>query len=274
MSDFNEFKDVLDGFEKELKSECEDVFLVHSTFRDIRDMVEKMVQSRDKRIKELEDRSSPKVSQEFADKPPTEKPEKECPPGKILNPKTGRCINKPKEKTQKRRGLPNKSEVAEPEQMPSSKPMSSPKQEKSMSFDEALEHIRTTGKPGSYRAFLNGIKTKFGIILKYDNHGDDYAEPTLYFMKGKKECSREEMKKVQQYVIDTAEKSKSPPVSKYHQKQYEKFMKTTEKDDLKEAFVEKVEPEPELPPRRNPPRGFFSTTVSEPRTRKKPQYFS
>ena len=51
-------------------------------------------------------------------------------------------------------------------------------------------------------------------------------------------------------------------------------MKTTEKDDLKEAFVEKVEPEPELPPRRNPPRGFFSTTVSGPRTRKKPQYFS
>ena len=51
-------------------------------------------------------------------------------------------------------------------------------------------------------------------------------------------------------------------------------MKTTEKDDLKEAFVEKVEPEPELPPRRNPPRGFFSTTVSGPRTRNKPQYFS
>ena len=320
MSDFNEFKDVLDGFEKELKSECEDVFLVHSTFRDIRDMVEKMVQSRDKRIKELEGRSSPKVSQESVDKPPTEKPEKECPPGKILNPKTGRCINKPKEKTQKRRGrpkkfdklveedepkpkkecppgkilnpktgrcinkpkektqkrrgLPKKSEVAEPEQKTSPKPMSSPKQEKSMSFDEALEHIRTTGKPGSYRAFMNGIKKKFGITLKYDNHGDDYALPDLYFMKGKKECSRAEMERVMKYVIDTAEKSKSPPVSKYHQKQYEKFMKTTEKGDLKEAFVEKVEPEPEVPPRRNPPRGFFSTTVSGPRTRNKPQYFS
>ena len=58
------------------------------------------------------------------------------------------------------------------------------------------------------------------------------------------------MKKVKQYVIDTAEKSKSPPVSKYHQKQYEKFMKTTEKDDLKEA-VEKPEPEPEKVPRYN-----------------------
>ena len=274
MSDYDEFKKVINGFEKALKPECEDVFLVHSTFRDIRDMVEAMVQKRDKKIKELESKSSPKVSQGSVEKPPTDKPEKECPPGKILNPKTGRCINKPKEKTQKRRGRPKKSVSVGPEQIPSPKPMSSPKQEKSMSFNEALEHIRTTGKPGSYRAFLNGIKTKFGITLKYDNHGDDYAEPTLYFMKGKKECSREEMEKVKQYVIDTAEKSKSPPVSKYHQKQYEKFMKTTEKDDLKEAFVEKVEPEPELPPRRNPPRGFFSTTVSGPRTRKKPQYFS
>jgi len=324
MTDYDEFKKVINGFEKELKSECEDVFLLHSTFRDIRDMVEAMVQKRDKKIKELESKSSPKVSQGSVEKPPTDKPEKECPPGKILNPKTGRCINKPKEKTQKRRGRPKKFDKPEeseepkltgkpekecppgkilnpktgrcinkpkektqkrrgrpkksvsagPEQIPSPKPMSSPKQEKSMSFNEALEHIRTTGKPGSYRAFLNGIKTKFGITLKYDNHGDDYAEPTLYFMKGKKECSIEEMKKVKQYVIDMAEKSKSPPVSKYHQKQYEKFMKTTEKDDLKEAFVEKSEPEPELPPRRNPPRGFFSTTVSGPRTRKKPQYFS
>ena len=179
----------------------------------------------------------------------TDKPEKECPPGKILNPKTGRCINKPKEKTQKRRGRPKKSVVAEQEQTPSPKPMPSPKQEKSMNFNEALEYIRTTGKPGSYRKFLNDIKTKFGITLKYDNHGDDYAEPTLYFMKGKKECSREEMEKVKKYVIDTAEKSKSPPVSKYHQKQYEKFVKTTEEDDLKEAFVEKSEPEPEKEPR-------------------------
>jgi len=296
MSDYDEFKKVINGFEKELKSECEDVFLLHSTFRDIRDMVELMIQSRDKRIKELESKSSPKKSVTSVDKSekecppgkilnpktgrcinkpkektqkrrgrpnkfdksedikepkPTDKPKKECPPGKIFNPKTGRCINKPKEKTQKKRGRPNKSVSAEQEQMPSPKPMSTPRNEKSMSFDEALEHIRTTGKPGSYRAFLNGIKKKFGITLKYDNHGDDYAEPTLYFMKGKKECSLEEMKKVQQYVIDTAEKSKSPPVSKYHQKQYEKFMKTTDNEDLKEAFVEKPEPEPEKLPRYN-----------------------
>ena len=116
--------------------------------------------------------------------PSEDKPKKECPPGKIVNPKTGRCINKPKEKTHKKPGRPKKTVVASPEPMPS------PKKSTSLSFDEALEHIRTTGKPGSYRTFLNGIKKKFGITLKYDNHGDDYAEPTLYFMKGKKEASR------------------------------------------------------------------------------------
>ena len=309
MSDYIQFKKVLSDFEKELKPECENVFLVHSTFRDIRDMIETMIQSRDKRIKELESKSSPKVSHKSVEKPkveklPKDKPEKECPPGKIVNPKTGRCINKPKEKTHKNRGRPRKfDKPEEPKEKPTEKPSTDkpekecppgkivnpktgrcinkpkekthknrgrpkktvtvspdpmpshykkPSSEKStLSFDEALEHIRTTGKPGSYRKFLNDIKKKFGITLKYDNHGDDYAEPTLYFMKGKKEASIEEMKKVKQYVIDTAEKSKSPPVSKYHQKQYEKFLKTTEEGDLKEAFVEKVEPEPEPKPRYN-----------------------
>ena len=219
------------------------------------------------------------------DKPeePKEKPKKECPPGKIINPKTGRCINKPKEKSNRRRGRPKKSEPKEnyswigedsdeeddninPEVLKKLKlfkketprkykelkkdikkkfglilhfdeidklyiykngeeevlskeaekfildsikkpvPMSEP--EKSMNFDEALEHIRTNGKPGSYRKFLNGIKKKFGITLKYDNHGDDYAVPDLYFMKGKKECSRAEMEEVKKYVIDRAEKLK------------------------------------------------------------------
>jgi len=295
MSDLDEFKSVLAGFEKSIEYECSDPDLINSIFRDIRDMVETMIQKRDK---ELEGKSSPMVTssvvekpekvcppgkivnpktgrcinkpkekthkkpgrpkkfdkpeepkEKSTDKPSTDKPEKECPPGKIVNPKTGRCINKPKEKTHKNRGRPKKTVAVSPDPMQSH--YKKPSSEKPMSFDEALEHIRTNGKPGSYRTFLNGIKKKFGITLKYDNHGDDYAMPDLYFMKGKKEASREEMKKVQKYVIDTAEKSKSPPVSKYHQKQYEKFMKTTDKDDLKEAFVEKVEPEPEKVPRYN-----------------------
>ncbi len=57
--------------------------------------------------------------------------------------------------------------------------------------------------------------------------------------------------KLNNMLLIWQKKSKSPPVSKYHQKQYEKFMKTTDKDDLKEAFVEKVEPEPEKVPRYN-----------------------
>jgi len=289
MSDFTEFKDVLNGFEKELRYECENPLSVNSMIRDIKDMVETMIQSRDKRIKKLESKSSPKPSHEEVEKPgkecppgkivnpktgrcinkpkekthkkpgrpkkfdkpeePKEKSKKECPPGKIVNPKTGRCINKPKEKTHKKPGRPKKTVAVSPDPMPSH--YKKPSSEKPMSFDEALEHIRTTGKPGSYRKFLNGIKTKFGITLKYDNHGDDYAEPTLYFMKGKKEASIYSISEVKKYVIDTAEKSKSPSVSKYHQKQFEKFMKTTNKDDLKEAFVEKVEPEPEKEPRYN-----------------------
>lgn len=273
MSDYDEFKKVINGFEKSIEYECSDPDLINSIFRGIREMVETMIQSRDKRIKELAGKSSPKVPHISVEKPPTDKPEKvcppgkivnpktgrcinkpkekthkkpgrpkkfdkpeepkekstekpstdkpekECPPGKIVNPKTGRCINKPKEKTHKKKGLPKKTFVAPPETMPSHYKKPSSEKSTSLSFDEALEHIRTTGKPGSYRKFLNGIKTKFGITLKYDNHGDDYAEPTLYFMKGKKEASIYSISEVKKYVIDTAEKSKSPHVSKYHQKQ-------------------------------------------------------
>jgi hypothetical protein len=339
MSDLLDFEKNLTEIEEELKSECEDSYIIESTFVAIRDMIEVLIIKRDQRIKELESKlkPSPKVSPVEKQNEPTDKPKKECPPGKILNPKTGRCINKPKEKTQKRRGRPKKNvekpkeseekpkkecppgkilnpktgrcinkpkektqkrrgrpKKSEPKEdyswigedsddeeddninpevlkklklfkketpkkykvlkkdiqkqfgltlhfdemdklyiykngeeevlskeaekfildsikkpLPMSEPEPKPKPKKSMSFDEALEYIRTTGKPGSYRKFLNGIKNKFGITLKYDNHGDDYAEPTLYFMKGKKECSREEMEKVKQYVIDTAEKFKS-----------------------------------------------------------------
>ena len=76
-------------------------------------MIEVLIIKRDQRIKELESKlkSSPKVSPEPVkqNEPSEDKPKKECPPGKILNPKTGRCINKPKEKTQKRRGRPKKN---------------------------------------------------------------------------------------------------------------------------------------------------------------------
>ena len=117
MSDYDEFKKVLSGFEKSIEYECSDPDLINSIFKDIRDMVETMIQKRDERIKELESKSSPKVPPKVSPKPvvkpEVEKPKKECPPGKILNPKTGRCINKPKEKTQKRRGRPKKFDKTE-----------------------------------------------------------------------------------------------------------------------------------------------------------------
>lgn len=258
MSDYSAFKKHISDFERKLKPECEDIFLVHSSFKDIRELVDDLITARDKKIQELEtklkfDKSSTESSKPKKDCPPDKivnpktgrcikkpkekthkkpekpkksvpQPKKECPPGKIINPNTGRCIKKPKEKTHKKPGKPKKSVSVEKH---------TPEPEKSMSlsesFDKALEHIRTNGKPGSYRKFLNSIKSKYGITLKYDNHGDDYVAPDLYFMKGKKEGSREEMEKVMKYVIDEAEKSKKPPVSKYHQKQFEKFMKTSKK---------------------------------------------
>tara|TARA_B000000557_G_C20810417_1_gene459800 strand:- start:204 stop:1142 length:939 start_codon:yes stop_codon:yes gene_type:complete len=311
MSDYSAFKKHINDFERKLKPECEDIFLVHSSFKDIRELVDDLITTRDKKIQELEtklkkfDKSSTESSKPKKDCPPdkilnpktgrcinkpkekthkkrgrpkksmpqqeefvkawlkakngptgtllkltnnikdkfnathqygddgeiifkkygvelgkpetdkiqkyvidsqknNDKPKKECQPGKIINPKTGRCIKKPKEKTHKKTGLPKKIVKASPALK---KPTPAPEESvSSENFDEALEHIRTNGKPGSYKTFLNGIKRKFGITLKYDNHGDDYAVPDLYFMKGKKEATREEMEKVMKYVIDAAKK--------------------------------------------------------------------
>lgn len=51
MSDYTQFKKVLSDFEKSIEYECSDPDLINSIFKDIRDMVELMIQSRDKRIK-------------------------------------------------------------------------------------------------------------------------------------------------------------------------------------------------------------------------------
>ena len=113
MSDLLDFEKNFTEIEEELKSECEDSYIIESNFVAIRDMIEVLILKRDQRIKELESKlkSSPKVSPEPVkqNEPSEEKPKKECPPGKIVNPKTGRCINKPKEKTHKKRGRPKKN---------------------------------------------------------------------------------------------------------------------------------------------------------------------
>tara|TARA_Y100001970_G_C14014612_1_gene740263 strand:+ start:106 stop:903 length:798 start_codon:yes stop_codon:yes gene_type:complete len=237
--DFLEFKSTMKEVSDNLSYDCG--FPVEEIFNDVVSDVGNLLFSRNKKIADLEKKLKKSPKKEVTplkQNEPDEKPKKECPPGKIINPKTGRCINKPKEKTQKK---PQKDKskkecppgkivnpktgrcINKPKEKTNKKSGKSnnpeiqlpPEPDKSISlsesFNKALEHIRTTGKPGSYRALMNDIKRKFGITLKYDNHGDDYAAPDLYFMKGKKECSREEMKEVMKYVVDTAEKSKSPP---------------------------------------------------------------
>lgn len=134
MSDYTELKKILHKFSEDITNECKKVS------EDISDSVESMIKKADS-AKALPDKVN-------------KKPKKECPPGKIINPKTGRCINKPKEKTQKKRGRPKKSD-------------------------------------------------------------------------------------------------KSPPVSKYYQKQYEKYVKPSEGDNIQEAFFEKVVEEPKKQPRYN-----------------------
>lgn len=134
MSDYTELKKILHKFSEDITNECKKVS------EDISDSVESMIKKAD----------SAKALQDKVNK----KPKKECPAGKIINPKTGRCINKPKEKTQKKRGRPKKSD-------------------------------------------------------------------------------------------------KSPPVSKYYQKQYEKYVKPSEGDNIQEAFFEKVVEEPKKQPRYN-----------------------
>ena len=86
-------------------------------------------------------------------------------------------------------------------------PKSSPKSSPEMSVQQALEkyHEATKGG-GEYRTLLNTIKRKFGVTLKYDNHGDPYAMPDLYLMKGKKECSGKEAREVREFVIDHVKK--------------------------------------------------------------------
>ena len=113
---------------------------------------------------------------------------------------------KRKEKsTPKKRGRPKKSVKKASPKMPT--PKSSPKSSPKMSFDEALEKYRRYGGAGTYRKLMNSIKKEFKVTLKYDNHGDEYALPDLYFMKGKKECSYKEVQEVKEYVIDYVKKN-------------------------------------------------------------------
>jgi hypothetical protein len=143
---------------------------------------------------------------------------KECPPGKVLNPKTNRCIKEKKKSTPKKRGRPKKSvkKAASPK-MPvdnifginvrGAQIVAAPKSSPKISVQQALERYHEVCRGGpAYKTLLNTIKKKFGVTLKYDNHGDPYAMPDLYLMKGKKECSGKEAREVREFVIDHVKK--------------------------------------------------------------------
>ena len=177
MSDYTELKKILHKFSEDITNECKKVS------EDISDSVESMIKKADS-AKALPDKVN-------------KKPKKECPPGKIINPKTGRCINKPKEKTQKKRGRPKKSD----------KPVTQkPKKE---------------CPPGKI------INPKTG------------------------RCINKPKEKTQKKRGRPKKSDKSPPVSKYYQKQYEKYVKPSEGDNIQEAFFEKVVEEPKKQPRYN-----------------------
>ena len=112
---------------------------------------------------------------------------KVCPPGKTINPKTGRCINIPKQKTKKN---------------PSGLKKTSSKS--SMTFDKALDLLEGSKDKG-LGSIMKTVKNKFGVTLEY-KYG------SLYFMKKGKEISRPEMEKVQQYIIDRVKKVKGGPI--------------------------------------------------------------
>jgi len=105
--DFLTFKSTMKLLGENLGSHCDNPKGVESIFKDVVARAGDLVSSRNKTIADLEKKlkeSSPKkeampVKQ---NEPAKEKPKKECPPGKIINPKTGRCINKPKDKTKKK----------------------------------------------------------------------------------------------------------------------------------------------------------------------------
>ena len=72
MSDYDEFKKLLFDYAENIEENCESHVVSGMTL--INEKVENMIKKRDKRIKELEGKSSPKVSPKPVDKPDLEKP--------------------------------------------------------------------------------------------------------------------------------------------------------------------------------------------------------
>lgn len=105
--DYKVFKSTMKLVADNLRSHCDNPAGIESIFNDVIADAGDLVFSRNKKIADLEKKLKESSKKEGKQNTSSEKPKKECPPGKIINPKTGRCINKPKEKTHKKSGRPN-----------------------------------------------------------------------------------------------------------------------------------------------------------------------
>ena len=94
------------------------------------------------------------------------------------------------------------------------------------------------GPSGTLLKLINDIKEKFNVSYEYTCDG------CIRFLNYGIEVHESQAETIQKYVIE-AESVKHSPISKYYQKQYEKYMKPSVKDDIQDAFFEKVKSEPE-----------------------------
>ena len=95
------------------------------------------------------------------------------------------------------------------------------------------------GPSGTLLKLINDIKEKFNVSYEYTCDG------CIRFLKYGIEVHESHAETIQKYVIEAEAKLNTPPISKYYQKQYEKYMKPSVKDDIQDAFFEKVKSEPE-----------------------------
>lgn len=165
MTEYTEFKKALQKLSKSMEKDCEDVALVKSTIQGINSMVDGLI----------------RIAKCRQGKPT-------CPPGKLLNPKTGRCIQDT---------LANRKKLG-------------------------LQKSPKSCPPGKT------VNPKTGRCI---------TKPKSKTQK--KNTSKQVTKKTEK--VDNL---KTQPISKYYQKQYEKYMKPSSKADIQDAFFEEVKEKP------------------------------
>ena len=237
--DFLEFKSTMKQVGDNLAYDCGNPAEVEDIFRDVVADAGDLVVSRNKKIADLEKqlKKSPKKS--------PEKSPKKCPEGKVLNPKTNRCIKikEKKKSTPKKRGRPKKSvkketvskyhqkqyekfvEKTDRDDLKEAfveKPPTPEPQEETMYTRRKkrfVEAARPPTPPAYQTSFYDALEKyrtessagKYKTLIKsiYNKFGITLKWTSfgaLYFMKKGKEASREEADEVKEYVVDYVSK--------------------------------------------------------------------